>query len=73
MGTAWDQENLQINLSFLLKGSSPICKASEDLGTLGDRLRPSVELLLISKQKLLFPRTMITFHSCPLEPVRKPH
>lgn len=53
LGTAWDQENVQTNLSFLLEGSSPIFKASEDLGTLRGRPR---------RRSSSF--SLITTHSC---------
>lgn len=64
LGTAWDQENVQTNLSFLLEGSLPIFKASEDLGTLRGRPRPSVQLLLVNNHTLLFPR-LRAFHGPP--------
>ena len=53
LGTAWDKENLQLNLSFLLKDKLPILKASENLRTLRTLQRPSGQALF-NNHKILF-------------------
>ena len=53
LGTAWDKENLQLNLSFLPKDKLPIFKASENLRTLRTLRRPSGQALF-NNHKILF-------------------